>query len=59
MVEKAGDGEGADAAGCWGDGGEVGAVADTVCEVAFYYAFFGGGAGVDDTSTWFDVVRGN
>ena len=33
MIEKAGDGEGADAAGGGGDGGEVLAVSDFVGEV--------------------------
>ena len=35
VVKKAGDGEGADAAEFWGDGGKVGAGADFVCDVAF------------------------
>ena len=35
VVEEAGDGEGADAAGDGGEGGEVGSAADFVREVAF------------------------
>ena len=35
VVEETGDGEGADAAGHRGDGGEIGALADFVCDVAF------------------------
>ncbi len=35
MVEKAGDGEGADAADLGGDGGEVGTAADSVGDIAF------------------------
>ncbi len=35
MVKKAGDSEGADAADLGGDGGEVGAVADSVGDIAF------------------------
>lgn len=48
MVEEAGDGEGTDAADFGGDGGEVGAVAEAVGDIAFQDAFFAGGAGVDD-----------
>ena len=35
MFEQRGNGEGADAAGGGGDGGEIGADADVVCDVAF------------------------
>ena len=35
VVEEAGDGEGADAAGDGGEGGEVGSLADFVGEIAF------------------------
>ena len=35
VVKEAGDGEGSDAADCGGDGGEVGAGADAVGDVAF------------------------
>ena len=35
VVEEAGDGEGADAAGGGGDGGEVGATMDVVGDIAF------------------------
>ena len=35
MIEEAGDGEGANAAGDGGEGGEVGSAADFVREVAF------------------------
>lgn len=47
MVEKAGDGKGADAADRWRDGGEVGARTDVGRDIAFQNAFFGSGAGVN------------
>ena len=40
VVEKTGDGEGADAADDRGDGTEVGACSDAVCDVAFEDAAF-------------------
>lgn len=56
MVEKAGDGEWADAAEDWGDGGEVGAGANFVGYVAFDNAIFGGSAGIDDDCTGADHI---
>ena len=53
VVEKAGDGEGADATEFWRDGGEVGAVADVVRDVTFKDAVFAGGASIDDAGTGF------
>lgn len=47
MVEEGGDGEGADAAGFWGES-EVLAEAGGGAEVACQVAVFAGGAGVDD-----------
>ena len=35
VVEEAGDGEGADAAGDGSDGGEVGAISNVIGDVAF------------------------
>ena len=59
MVKKGGDSERADAAGLGSDGGEVGALADFVGEIAFEDAFFGGGASVDNGGAGGDVIVRN
>ena len=58
VVKEAGDGEGADTALWWGDGGEVGSLAKLGREVAFNDAFFAGGASVYKNGTRADhIVR--
>ena len=59
MVEEAGDGEGADAAGDRGDGGEVGAGANFIGDVAFKVAVFAGGAGIDNDCAGFNHATSN
>ena len=59
VVEEGGDSEGADAAGFWGDGGEIFSVSDFVGEITFEDAIFRGGAGVDNDGAWGDVIVRN
>ncbi len=59
MVEKTGDGEGADAAFCWGDGGKVGAVVEFCGKVAFDDAFFAGGTSIYKSGAWGDKITRN
>ena len=59
VIEKAGDGEGTNAADGRGDCGKVSARADFVCDVAFQNAFFAGGASVHNRGAGFDVIVNN
>ncbi len=59
MIKKAGDGEGADAADLGGDGGEVGAAADNVGDIAFQDSVFAGSASIDDNGARFDEIIRN
>ena len=59
VVEEAGDGEWADAAEFWGDGGKIGAGADGFVEIAFNDAVFASSASVDKNGTRFDIIIRN
>lgn len=54
VIEEASDSEGADAADDRCDGGEVGAGADVIGDIAFEDAVFAGGASINDAGARFD-----
>lgn len=59
VVKEAGDGEGADAADNWGDGGEVGASIERLRKITFYNAIFAGGTSIYKNSTGTDKIIRN
>ena len=59
VVEKAGDGERADSADDWRDGGEVGARVELGGEIAFDDAVFAGGASIYKSGAWGNKIARN